>query len=148
MKQIFILFILIFSNLVLSWHNIRTIQILKKEKLSAPISELEKRANSGDVNAQYELARAYLDGNGVGKNAQKVFEYATLAHSSNHVGGSYLLGVLYLTGNGVKKDEAKAFDCFTKASQKGNSLALVMLAKMYTNGIYVEKNLDKVCSFF
>ncbi|HLH11345.1 MAG TPA: tetratricopeptide repeat protein [Methylovirgula sp.] len=54
--------------------------------------------NFGDPNAQYDLARMYLDGNGVGKDPAQAARWLHLAAEKNHAEAQALLGQLLFTG--------------------------------------------------
>ncbi len=56
--------------------------------------------NFGDPNAQYDLARMYLDGIGVDKDAGQAARWLHLAADKNHVEAQALLGQLLFTGRG------------------------------------------------
>jgi uncharacterized protein len=54
--------------------------------------------NFGDPNAQYDLARMYLDGIGVDKDATQAARWLHLAADKNHAEAQALLGQLLFTG--------------------------------------------------
>jgi TPR repeat protein len=54
--------------------------------------------NFGDPNAQYDLARMYLDGVGVDKDAAQAARWLHLAAEKNHAEAQALLGQLLFTG--------------------------------------------------
>jgi len=60
--------------------------------------------NFGDPNAQYDLARMYLDGVGVEKDAAQAARWLHLAADKNHAEAQALLGQLLFAGrNGVPR---------------------------------------------
>ncbi|MGH6818757.1 MAG: tetratricopeptide repeat protein [Methylovirgula sp.] len=56
--------------------------------------------NFGDPNAQYDLARMYLDGIGVNKDAAQAARWLHLAADKNHAEAQALLGQILFTGRG------------------------------------------------
>jgi len=90
---------------------------------SADIPALEAKAKQGDPAAQFELARDYLKGEGVEKNAKRAFELASSAAGKGNVESKALLGYLYLKGTGTTKDEAKAQTLLQEAADKGSAKA-------------------------
>ena len=66
--------------------------------------ELLKKAEAGDADAQFELARAYYIGKGVGKDYKKVAEWYTKAANQGNTGAQSNLGVMYYNGDGVSKN--------------------------------------------
>ena len=64
--------------------------------------------NFGDANAQYNLARMFLDGNGVGKDGQQAARWLSLAAEKNHYPAQAVLGYLLFNGNeGIARQRAK-----------------------------------------
>ncbi len=64
--------------------------------------------NFGDANAQYNLARMYLDGNGVDKDSRQAARWLYLAADKGHVESEALLGQLLFNGyDGVLPQRAK-----------------------------------------
>lgn len=54
--------------------------------------------NFGDANAQYNLARMYLDGNGVPRNVRQAMPWLNYAADKNHAEAQALLGDIFLSG--------------------------------------------------
>ena len=64
--------------------------------------------NFGDANAQYNMARMFLDGNGVGKDARQAARWLSLAAEKNHFQAQALLGHLLFNGqDGVARQRAR-----------------------------------------
>jgi uncharacterized protein len=55
--------------------------------------------NFGDADAQYNLARMYLDGDGIAKDAAQAARWLHLAADKNHAEAQALLGQLLFTGH-------------------------------------------------
>ncbi len=55
--------------------------------------------NFGDANAQYNLARMYLDGNGVPKSARQAMPWLNYAADKNHAEAQALLGNIFFSGS-------------------------------------------------
>ncbi|MBV1704399.1 MAG: sel1 repeat family protein [Hyphomicrobiales bacterium] len=93
-------------------------------------SEAARRAfefaaiNFGDPDAQYDLARMYLDGDGVRKDARQAARWFALAAQKNHAPARALLGHLLYTGQGgVPKDGAKGLMWMTLAARAAHGAA-------------------------
>lgn len=56
----------------------------------------------GDADAQYQLARMYLDGSGVTPDASRAARWLNLAARKNHVGAQATLGDMLIYGHGVR----------------------------------------------
>jgi hypothetical protein len=64
--------------------------------------------NFGDSNAQYNLARMYLDGNGTEKDGRQAARWLFLAADKGHIESQALLGQMLFTGHeGVQKQRAR-----------------------------------------
>jgi TPR repeat protein len=75
---------------------------------SAEVSDLQKKANSGDAAAQFALGKAYESGDGVPKRTdQAALWYRKSADQGNQKAQSNL-GLLYWLGDGVEQDKAEA----------------------------------------
>lgn len=54
--------------------------------------------NFGDANAQYQLARMYLDGNGVARDSRIALQWLSTAADKNHVEAQAVLGNILFNG--------------------------------------------------
>src|SRR5690606_35428318 len=70
-----------------------------------------------DPNAQYNLARLYLEGTGVEKDARMAARWLNLAAEKGHHPSQALLGHLLLTGQGVPRQRAKGLMWLTLARE-------------------------------
>lgn len=61
----------------------------------------------GDANAQYSLARLYLEGTGVAQDPRQAARWLNLAAEKGHLQSQALLGHLLMTGQGVPAERAK-----------------------------------------
>lgn len=104
------------------------------------IEELIRKAQSGDAEAQYELACRYCDGEDVENDGDKAFYWAQLSASQNYTKGINLLGICYDYGIGVEKDEKQAVELYKKAAEQGYAAAQCNLGVCYECGTGVEKD--------
>ena len=70
-----------------------------------------------DSNAQYNLARLYLEGTGVRKDARHAARWFNLAAEKGHTASQALLGHLLMTGQGVPRQRAKGLMWLTLARE-------------------------------
>jgi uncharacterized protein len=73
--------------------------------------------NFGDPNAQYNLARMHLDGNGVKRDPSTGVRWLNLAAQKNHAPSRALLGHMMFTGELVKKQPEKGLMLMTLARE-------------------------------
>ena len=69
----------------------------------------------GDPNAQYNLARIYLDGVGIKRDPRQAAGWLVLAAEKNHMESQALLGNLLFTGQGVQRQRSKGLMYLTLA---------------------------------
>jgi hypothetical protein len=62
----------------------------------------------GDKDAQFELARAYLGGEGGGDDIKRGLHYLSALTEASHAGAQAVLADLFWRGRHVKKDDARA----------------------------------------
>jgi TPR repeat protein len=108
------------------------------------IAELEKYAESGDIDAQYQLG-LLNDTEGCKSEAA---EWYSKASENGHPGAKCNLANLYLRGDGVAVDKEKAFELYTEAADAGNIDAMHNLGLMYENGDGVEQNTELANELF
>ena len=71
----------------------------------------------GDSSAQYNLARLYLDGNGVDQDVRQAARWFNLAAEKGHHPSQALLGHLLVTGQGVPRQRARGLMWLTLARE-------------------------------
>ncbi len=99
---------------------------------TAPIDDLLKRADAGDVEAQLDLGYMYLYGvNGANIDYKQSLHYYELAANSGNAIALNNLGSLHFNGIGTEVNYAKAIGFFKEASKLGSDDASVNLAIIY-----------------
>lgn len=106
----------------------------------AEISDLQKRADSGDAAAQYALGRAYESGKGIPQRSDQAAIWYRKAAEQGNEKAQNSLGVLYWSGDGVEKDRSEAVRWYRKAARQGNANAMFNLGAAYYNGEGVRLN--------
>lgn len=74
-----------------------------------------------DADAQYSLARLYLDGQGVAKDPRQAARWFNLAAEKGHAPSQALLGHLLVTGQGVPRQSARGLMWLTLARDAASS---------------------------
>ncbi|MDH5737223.1 MAG: sel1 repeat family protein [Gammaproteobacteria bacterium] len=98
---------------------------------------LSSAATNGNIDAQYELGKAYLD-SGMLEDKQKAAAVFELAAGEQHAGAQYELGMMYYRGEGVIQDYRYSHDLFVSAARQNNPDAQFMLGWIYQYGKGVE----------
>ena len=121
------------------------------------IDMLQQSAESGNLNAQFQLAEKYQTGDGVSKNPTEAFKWMQKAaqqdgsRSSVVSDARYQLGLMYEKGEGVEPDLTKAHDLFLSAVKNcmyAGNLAMFSLGQMYETGNGVPQNDREAAEFY
>jgi uncharacterized protein len=94
------------------------------------IEEYTRKAEAGDVDAQYNLGIIYYHGEGVPRNFEEALIWFHRAAEQNDADAQYNLGFMYGRGEGVKKDQNQSLSWFQKAAEQGHTGAQEILEKM------------------
>jgi len=98
-----------------------------KRKLAEDARACLVRAERGDANAQYELARLYYQGKGVPENYAEAFDWYRKAADQGNAKAQYGLAFLYQEGKGVPQDYTQALSWCRKAADQGYAKAQYVL---------------------
>lgn len=110
------------------------------ERHPGKLDALKGVAQRGDVEAQGQLARIYVNGWGVAKNYVEGAIWANKAADQRNSDGQSVLGVIYLNGFGVAKDELEGARWLRMAAEQGNIRGQRNLGNIYANGTGVAKD--------
>ncbi|MGE0153936.1 MAG: peptidoglycan-binding protein [Reyranellaceae bacterium] len=93
---------------------------------------LRKRAEAGELDAQLELGRRYLDGSGVGRNETEAGKWLLRAAEQGNPQAQFNIGVMYERGIGLAPDLGKALEYYRKSAAQSTPMALHNLALLHT----------------
>jgi uncharacterized protein len=117
------------------------------ESAAKKFAELQKKAEDGDVAAQYSVGAAYFSGSpGVQKDYKQALDWLTRAAQEGHADAQFKLGSMYYNGYGVTEDRAETMKWYRKAADQGHVMAQANVAYLYRAGWGVEK--DFVQAYF
>ncbi len=120
------------------------------------LARLQKQADAGNAEAQFNLGRIYLRGEGstgaayvreVPKDIPKAVEWFQKAAMQGNVNAQRDLGMLFKLGIGVKEDAKSAFMWLQKAAAQGNDVAQYNLGMMYADGAGVKRDLPRASAW-
>jgi len=77
-------------------------------------------AETGDAQAQYNLADLYVHGEGVSQDDAKAFASFQKAAAHGHAGARIMLGSMYAAGRGTAKDLPAAYLWISAAALQGD----------------------------
>ncbi len=115
-----------------------------KEQLKA----LTEKAESGDAQAQYDLAQVYFDGLLEQKADEKTgVSWITRSAEAGNATAQYDLAVAYRLGHGVKPDTAQALNWYEKAADQGRDEARAFVCDAYTQSLTVKPDWPKALPY-
>jgi hypothetical protein len=108
--------------------NLGVLHALMKRPLDAVVW-WQKAAEQDDPEALYNLAQAYLKGEGTAQDGHKGFELLLRAAELGVTQAQSRLGILYATGDSVAVDPVEAHKWFAIAASQGDSAAVANLQR-------------------
>lgn len=122
--------------------------ILPEVEGKETFADLKIRAEQGDAEAQYNLGRRYLLGEGVEKNPAEAVKWWRKAAEQGLAEAQFRLGGCYDRGEGVPKDELEAVKWIRKAAEQGQAAAQAIFGSHYDNGRGVPKNTAEAVKWY
>jgi TPR repeat protein len=101
---------------------------------SEQIEEYLRKAEEGDVDAQYNLGIIYYHGEGAPRDFDQALAWFHKAAEQDDADAQYTLGFMYGRGEGVEKDQNQSVAWFKKAAEQGHTGAQEILEKMIKKG--------------
>jgi len=87
---------------------------------SPDFETLHRNAEAGDPKAQFDLAEAYSEGNGVAKDSAKGIEWLTKSATQGFAGAQVVLGYMFQKGINTEKDPSEAAKWYRKAAKQAD----------------------------
>jgi uncharacterized protein len=141
LTQVFLTLILMMSVPVYADDLQDGLDALRREDHKAAFKEFKPLAKSGNVHAQYHLAKMYYQGKGAKKNYKEAFKLFKIVADKGYAEAQYKLGEMYQMGLGVPKNIQKAVKWYKLLASQDYVDVQVKLAEMYEKGIDVKQNL-------
>ena len=118
----------------------------RKEQAAA--EQCRMAAAQGDADAQCELGKRYLTGQGVEQNYELSAQWYRKAALQGNANGQYSLGMLYEVGFGVSKSQTDAVRWYKMAAEQGLADAQYSLGVMYDQGRGIAPNHAKAAEWY
>jgi uncharacterized protein len=113
------------------------------------IEAMKPRAEAGDPQAEYELARLYHFGEYGARDLPAAFKWYSKAAERGHVGAQYGLGTMYAKGEAVTQDYFRAAEWYRLAANLGGIAdAQVALGDLYFQGRGVPHDVAEAREWF
>jgi TPR repeat protein len=94
------------------------------------VDEYIRKAEQGDVDAQYNLGVIFYHGEGMARDFQEALTWFQKAAEQDDADAQYNLGFMFGRGEGVKRDHAQSMQWFKRAADQGHQGAREILEKM------------------
>jgi TPR repeat protein len=101
---------------------------------SEALSALKSKAESGDVEAQSQLASAYFQGRGVEPNPALALRWAARPAEQDDLSCVQMIAMIHFQGMGVKRDLPEASKWFAKAAILGDANAAFTVGLLNDEG--------------
>jgi len=115
---------------------------------TADFDALRRKAEAGDAKAQFDLAEAFSEGNGVAKDSAKGMEWLRRSALQGYAGAQVVLGYMYQKGINTEQDPEEAAKWYKKAASQGDKnpkqarTAQNHLSEMLSQGLISAKEAD------
>jgi len=106
------------------------------------IADLLHKAQGGDAKAQYELAEAYFEGNGMAKDPKQGLVWLRKSAGQGYAGAEATLGFMYQKGVEIAPDQQEAANWYRKAARQNVTKAQTHLSEMLSQGLISQKEAD------
>lgn len=124
------------------------IPCLARCQVPADLAVLTKKAEAGDVQAQFLLGRIYVAGNRVARDDRVALRWFRKAADQGYAEAQNWLGLMYLMGRGVQQDLAEATRWFRRAADQGLAEAQFLLGVVYAEGRGVPQDFAEAARWF
>ncbi|OSM02484.1 putative serine/threonine protein kinase [Magnetofaba australis IT-1] len=118
------------------------------ERRREAVKWFRSAASQGDIESQFQLARAMDLGLGTRPDITGALNNYTKAAEQGHLKSQLILATTYLTGKGVPRDTREAFKWFKKAAEQGSSVAQNRMGISRLQGIGAPKDLPEAFRWF
>ena len=115
-------------------------KLYDKSRYTEAFPLLQKAAEQGYADAQFQLGWCYFCGNGVTQNMKIATEWYRKAADLGHAKAQCELAYCYFKGHGVSSSDAEAFKWYQKAAELGFAKAQYELARCYKFGYGVTQD--------
>lgn len=110
--------------------------------------ELVKLAEEGNAEAQMNLAKCYVKGEGVERNFEEANKWLLKAAEQGNTDAMNEMGTAYLNGWGVPVDYKEAVKWYRKSAEQGNAVGQAQLGACYAEGSGVPQNHKEAFNLF
>ena len=136
------------SVAISGWQYYLIIENRKPDHQARVVEALKSKAEKGDSQAQFQLAKHYLSGEGVTLNQTNAFQWFLRAAEQGIPEAECQLGLRYVQGEGTAKDFSASIPWFRRAATQGNEDSQYNLGLLYENGLGVKQDLAEAAIWY
>jgi TPR repeat protein len=126
-----------------------TPEMINKINKVSRFKELLPKAEAGNAEAQFQIAKMYESGDGVKKDPQQTLDWLIKAADQGHAKARYTLGWMYANGLTVRQDYFLAAKYYRLAATFNNdSEAQYRMGELHFNGRGVENDYGKAIEYY
>lgn len=126
-----------------------TPEMINKIKKVSRFKELLPKAEAGNAEAQFQIAKMYESGDGVQKDPQQTLNWLIKAADQGHAKARYTLGWMYANGLTVRQDYFLAAKYYRLAATFNNDPeAQYRMGELHFNGRGVENDYGKAIEYY
>ena len=111
-------------------------------------TEILKRAEAGDADAQYNLGSCYENGNGVTVDYKEALKWYRKCAEQDNANAQCTIGFFYERGKGVTQDYKEALKWYRKSATQGNAVAQRCIGDCYFEGKGVPLDGDEAVKWY
>ena len=104
------------------------------EEKKPSVTEIQQRAEQGEIEAQAKLGLIYRRGREVSQDFGLAHKWLRKAAGQGHAEAQNNLGLMYDHGRGIERNFVQARKLYLQAAKQGHANAQYNLALLYTNG--------------
>lgn len=132
MKYFLTLFIYIcFTNSASAFGGDGCVEIMTSDMT---LNKLKKRAEQGDLQAQFDLCLYYEHDNDTPQDCTEIFNRQKTAAEHGNSSAQLAIGKAYSEGEFVSQDYIEALKWYKLAANNGNFMAMIFIGRMYEEG--------------
>jgi anti-anti-sigma regulatory factor len=113
-----------------------------------PAEEYRKRAEAGDLDAQFRYGKCLESGRGVEQDFAAALKWYEKAARQGHVLSQYALGVAHAYGMGVPQDFRVACDWYKQAAEQGHTDAQYWMGVSYQYGLIDDVDMQRAYKWY
>lgn len=121
---------------------------LSDKKVNEEFSDLFRKAQSGDAEAQYNIGLKYYSGDGILQNSKKATKWYRMAALQGLAAAQCEFANMLRNGIGTQKNAKSAAEWYKKAAEQGHATAQSCFGLMLANGEGIEEDKKQAVEWY